>query len=179
MILGIAKELLRVGHTLRLIKKSGRISTHWGNCCSSSMSLEQEGAHIFTGNCFVWVQLLRQLNGFELCCWQVHWPVCFCSFLKKLYPSSLECPRSYDKLRFDPRCYLNSFYHASSRTWFSFFNDCFLQLLSTICIFHCIFSSCKIIVLVVGRIQLGALLVSSPIWHSRGLVACEAGAFWQ
>lgn len=25
------------------------------------------------------------------------------SFLKKLYSSSLECPRSYDKLRFDPR----------------------------------------------------------------------------
>ncbi|KAJ7947823.1 protein-tyrosine sulfotransferase [Quillaja saponaria] len=27
----------------------------------------------------------------------------FYCFLKKLYPSSLECPRSYDKLRFDPR----------------------------------------------------------------------------
>ncbi|KAI9075105.1 hypothetical protein K1719_042953 [Acacia pycnantha] len=26
----------------------------------------------------------------------------FHCFLKKLYPSSLECPRSYDKLRFDP-----------------------------------------------------------------------------
>ncbi|XP_020964417.1 protein-tyrosine sulfotransferase isoform X1 [Arachis ipaensis] len=30
----------------------------------------------------------------------------FHCFLKKLYPNSLECPRSYDKLRFDPRCYL-------------------------------------------------------------------------
>lgn len=27
----------------------------------------------------------------------------FHCFLRKLYPSSLECPRSYDKLRFDPR----------------------------------------------------------------------------
>lgn len=27
----------------------------------------------------------------------------FHCFLKKLYPSNLECPRSYDKLRFDPR----------------------------------------------------------------------------
>lgn len=39
-----------------------------------------------------------------------------CSFLKKLYSNSLECPRSYDKLRFDPR-YLLNFVCISKSEW--------------------------------------------------------------
>lgn len=34
--------------------------------------------------------------------------LCSCSFLRKLYDSSEECPRSYDKLHFNPRYLLPS-----------------------------------------------------------------------
>ncbi|KAF8395232.1 hypothetical protein HHK36_019174 [Tetracentron sinense] len=72
-ILCTAKIPSRSGQLLHLMQKSKKTKIHCGICYFFSMCPEQEGAHIFIGN-----------------------------FLKKLYTSHLECPRSYDKLRFDP-----------------------------------------------------------------------------
>ncbi|RVW38804.1 Protein-tyrosine sulfotransferase [Vitis vinifera] len=81
------------GHCERTVKKWAsssldlevkKTNIHFKICCFSSMSQEQEAEHISTGN-------------FQL------------FFLKRLYPSSLECPRSYDKLRFDPRMLYKAF----------------------------------------------------------------------
>lgn len=92
MILDNAKELLEIGHTLHLIKKSERINIHWGICYFFSMSQEQEGAHIFTGN-FIFVQLgiwkrydLHLDKLIDLCFWcyiisAVSWRSCIPALL--------------------------------------------------------------------------------------------------
>lgn len=102
MILENAKDLLRVGRVLHLMEKLGEISIRLRICCFSCMFREREGALIFTGEFqfefffFVEVFLLKEFTDLFVFLFS-------CSFLRKLYPGYLECPRSYDKLRFDPR----------------------------------------------------------------------------
>jgi len=52
---------------------------------------------------------------------------CACSFLKRLYANAQECPRSYDKLRFDPR------YHFPIQQLLISYNSGFPSFCSTKC----------------------------------------------
>jgi len=86
-----------------------------------------------------------------------------CSFLRKLYPNYLECPRSYDKLRFDPRWCLNS---------------CLLCLYATL--FVAIFlNDLEWLFWLFIRLKLVAIQMRSSNWCRCGLMAFVTVAFWQ
>jgi len=83
-----------------LIKTNARLRI----CSSFSTFRELEAEHIFIGDLISFTKKFLR-DSFMIVVW-LRLCLCSCSFLRKLYDSSEECPRSYDKLHFNPR-YLN------------------------------------------------------------------------
>lgn len=125
MVIRSVNILSRTGHSLPVILKLKMTNMYCVTCFFSYMYLGQEGELISIGN-FLFVLLLDQFKPlllkergrkniayksflhYVLLHNKYKWFMLMfrfyiCSFLKKLYANAQECPRSYDKLRFDPR----------------------------------------------------------------------------
>ena len=106
MILDTVKRLLKIGHSLLFKNELKRTtSIHFEICCFSFMSPELVAARIFTGISSMERQILIKFGALLTALLPSFF--CACSFLKRLYSNAQECPRSYDKLRFDPRYQLS------------------------------------------------------------------------
>lgn len=110
------KPLSRIGWNLLFSLEARMTNYHWKIYYSFYTFLELVVAHTSIGN-FCFPLLLSACFLRKFSCYYILTDVYVAgSFLRKLYTSYQECPRSYDKLRFDPRwfslkfCFCLSFF---------------------------------------------------------------------